>query len=930
MPFEISEEDYLEHYGTKRHSGRYPWGSGGDDEGGEQRSRSFLGAIADLKKSGMTDTEASRALGYESTTQFRAAKTMALNEAKRHDIATAEKLSAKGMGASAIAKQMFGSASKESTVRSLLAPGAKDKADILTATSEVLKKRIGEDNFVDISRGVSNHLGIAPTKLNTAVAMLELQGYERHEIYQPQVGRSQDTRTVVICPPGTKWADVMQNQHKIVDVKDFSEDGGRTFDEIKFPMGVDSKRIQVVYGDEGGSKSDGVMYIRPGAKDLDMGGARYVQARILVDGTHYLKGMAVQKDGLPDGVDIQFHTNKAKTGNKLDAMKLAEGLNKDKETGKITGTIDPDNPFGSSIRHQILDAKGKPKSAINIVNDEEHWDDWSRNLASQMLSKQKTEFVRDQLNITYANKKAQLEEIMSLTNPTVRKQLLQSYADDMDASAIHLKAAAMPRQKTHVILPINALKDDEVYAPGYRTGEKVVLIRYPHGGKFEIPELTVNNENREGKRIIGPTATAAIGINHKVAGRLSGADFDGDTVVVIPNNKRKITTEAPLKDLEGFDPQARYGKHLFPEGFPKMSNTQTQMGQISNLITDMTIQGATHSELARAVRHSMVVIDAEKHGLNYKQSAVDNGISALRDKYQPGRYHGASTLISRISGEKSVPEFIPRPAKDGGPIDKKTGKLVFVPTNKMTSTRVVNPETGEVTWIPNSRVKTVDVARGHRVMIDDAHQLIDGNGTTVEKLYADYSNRVRGLADNARKTMVNDTHHIPVSPSAKEVYKKEVESLNAKLDRVLRNAPRERQAQRVAANIVKMKKDANPSLRNKDNKDLLKKVESNALKTARARVFPVDTETRVQITPREWEAIQAGAISHTKLEAILAKADIDQVKQLATPRTTQAVSPSNLIRARALAGAGYTQAEIADQLGLSTATLGRALRGQPS
>ena len=44
-----------------------------------------------------------------------------------------------------------------------------------------------------------------------------------------------------------------------------------------------------------------------------------------------------------------------------------------------------------------------------------------------------------------------------------------------------------------------------------------------------------------------------------------------------------------------------------------MKNTQTEMGKISNLITDMTLKGATQDELARAVRHSMVVIDAEKH-----------------------------------------------------------------------------------------------------------------------------------------------------------------------------------------------------------------------------------------------------------------------------------------------------------------------------
>ena len=52
------------------------------------------------------------------------------------------------------------------------------------------------------------------------------------------------------------------------------------------------------------------------------------------------------------------------------------------------------------------------------------------------------------------------------------------------------------------------------------------------------------------------------------------------------------------------------------------------MGKISNLITDMTLLGASEDKLARAVRHSMVVIDDEKHHLDYKQSEKDNNIAA--------------------------------------------------------------------------------------------------------------------------------------------------------------------------------------------------------------------------------------------------------------------------------------------------------------
>ena len=196
---------------------------------------------------------------------------------------------------------------------------------------------------------------------------------------------------------------------------------------------------------------------------------------------------------------------------------------------------------------------------------------------------------------------------MALTNPAVKKQLLKEFADGADSSAKHLKAAGLPRTRNQVILPINSLKDNEIYAPNYRNGETVVLVRHPHGGIFEIPELTVNNRNREANRVI-KNAADAVGINSKVASRLSGADFDGDTVLVIPNNAKQVKTSAPLAGLKNFDPQSQYKIDRPNELTSK--GKQKQMGAISNLITDMTIKGANSNEIARAVRHSMVVIDS--------------------------------------------------------------------------------------------------------------------------------------------------------------------------------------------------------------------------------------------------------------------------------------------------------------------------------
>ena len=191
------------------------------------------------------------------------------------------------------------------------------------------------------------------------------------------------------------------------------------------------------------------------------------------------------------------------------------------------------------------------------MNDESDWNKWSKNLPSQFLSKQSDKLIRTQLELTQSNRRSELDDIKALNNPVVRKHMLMKYADSADAAAVHLKAAALARQKTHVLLAVPEMKSTEVYAPNFKNGERVVLVRFPHAGNFEIPELVVNNRHKEAKDLVGP-AQSAIGINAKVAERLSGADFDGDTVLVIPNNSGAVKTSKPLKDLENFSPHTQY------------------------------------------------------------------------------------------------------------------------------------------------------------------------------------------------------------------------------------------------------------------------------------------------------------------------------------------------------------------------------------
>ena len=870
----------LFHYGTKRHSGRYPWGSGEDPY---QHDSNFLSRVKELQDAGFSETEVAKALGMN-TAELRRRKS-AIKDAQRHeDILTIKKLYNEGKGPSEIGRIV---GKPESTIRSLLKEDSQYRAELTSNTINQLKSNVEKYKYVDVGLGVAEELGITESRLKTALQVLKDQGYEVHEIQVAQVGQpGQYTKVKVLAPPDTSYREVSQNRkdiHVIGEPDNLADSTKMNPYGLNPIKSISSKRIQIAYAEDGGSQKDGVIELRPGVKDLDLGNARYAQVRIGVDGTHYLKGMAIYSDDLPDGIDIRFNTNKNR------------GVPMISDDGNCVlkpMKADPDNPFGSAIKG----GKQGQRGYLNIVREEGDWETWSRTLSSQMLSKQYPELAKRQLDMARKNKEAELADIMSLTNPTVKEHMLRQFADGCDAAAVTLKAAALPRQYSHVILPLTKIKENEIYAPGYKNGEKVVLIRHPHGGTFEIPELTVNNNNVQGKATLG-NIRDAVGIHPKVAQQLSGADFDGDTVIVIPNSykgHKLIKTAPPLEGLADFDPQASY------PGYPGMkviskSYQQKQMGEVSNLITDMTIKGARPTEIARAVRHSMVIIDAEKHKLDYRQSAIDNDIASLKARYQikpDGSVGGASTIISRAKSEVRVKERDKRYI-----IDENTGEKIPIYTGKT----FINKK-GETRY---REVKSTQMAE-----TNDARTLMSKHPTDMERIYADYANQMKALANKARKETYS-VKPIEYSPSAYKAYSKEVKSLNYKVELAKRNQPLERKAQIVANSIIRAKKIDNPAMTDEE----LKKIKNQALSTARARVGK--EKHTIKVSEREWEAIQAGAISKSKLKEIMNYSDQDHLKKMAMPRTKIGVSSAKASRVKAMYRAGHTQQEIADALGIS-------------
>lgn len=984
-------DDFLTHIGMPRRSGRYPWGSGKDPY---QRSGDFLSRVENYKKAGKSEKEIADILGL-TTKEYRQEVSICKDQRRMLDVETAKRYRDKeGLSTSEIGRKM---GVNESTVRSWFNEEAERRMNATKETVDFLRDQVNEKGMVDVGTGVDRELNISKERLDTALYYLQTkEGFEVYTGGIPQpTNPGQQTTQRVLCTPGTKHKEIYEYD-KVKTIEDYTcADDGKTFTKFQYPASMDSKRLMVRYDEDGGTMKDGIIEIRRGVQDLSLGDARYSQVRILVDDKKYLKGMAVYGDDkdFPPGVDVIFNTNKTRD--------KAPGLDALKDIAK-----DPDNPFGSLIKEKggqsyYDDPKGKytdpvtgKKQSLSLINkraDEGDWTDWQDALPSQFLGKQSLSMAKKQLGLAKADKQAEFEEICSIPNPTMKKYFLDKFADNCDSAAVHLKAAALPGQKYHVIIPVNSLKDTEVYAPQYANGSKLALVRYPHGGTFEIPILTVNNKNASAKKLIGTESIDAIGITKKNADLLSGADFDGDTVMCIPthDSKGRVKIASTVNDLSnkswsgllGFDNKLEYperpGMKYMKDPKTGTDNTQREMGEISNLITDMTLAGAPPEHMVRAVRHSMVVIDAGKHKLDYKKSETDHNISELKKLYQrrvdaDGKEHygGASTLLSRSKGEYTVEkrQGTPKvnlkgtehydPSKPEGALIYKTTSDLYYPVRKYDKdkgivsikttdgktieydakdekavkkyapVKRVDSETGEITYTDSTgkityktdykKQKSTKMAEA-----DDAMSLVSDYRHPMEIVYADYANSMKSLANQARKTSAT-TGKIEYDKAAKETYRKEVDSLMSKLNNAQLNTVREREAQRRANAEVAAKKEADPSLSKKD----IKKLNQQAMTKYRDEVGAIARRDRnINITDREWEAIQAGAISETKLKSILNNTDIDALRERVTPRSTTTLSPAKVNKIKAMKASNFTLEQIAASAGVSPSTVSKYLKG---
>lgn len=952
----------LAHYGTPRHSGRYPWGSGDNPY---QRSANFIWKVDEMRKAKgpdgkhlYKDVDIARSMGM-TTTEYRKRIANARVEMRAYESQEAKRLKEKGMSTSAIARRM---GKNESSVRLLLDEAVNERMSSTAKNATILKERLKEGGFIDIGKGSEHDLGISSTTLGNAVHLLEQEGYTIYKVqaHQPNDPKKATTITT-LCPPGTEWKDVAQNMDQIKRINNvIADDSGRELKELRSYVSVDPARVGVRYAEDGGKDKDGVIELRRGVDDISLGKNNYAQVRILIGEDHYAKGMAVYADDkdLPPGVDILVNSNKHRGTPLMDSDPDAKQVLK-------TAKEEMENPFGANIKpdnklvkaqRTYIDENGEERqSAINIVKEEGDVGDWERKLPAQFLSKQTPALAKQQLKMKYDIAKADFDEIASYENPTVKAAMLEDFAGKCERDAVHLSAAALPRQANKFILPLTNAKPNECYAPGFEDGEELALVRFPHASITEIPIVTVNNRNRKAIDIYGD-AIDAIGIHPSTAERLSGADFDGDTVLAIPTKNVTIRNKPQYESLKDFDTKEAYPGY---EGMKPMTHQQhgREMGVVSNLITDMTIMGAPDAELAMALKHSMVVVDAEKHKLNWKQSEIDNHIPELKERYQGGG--GVATFLSRSKNPEMINERKEKAFSKMTPEEKErylNGEQIWTYTGKdgTKKTRTFHdPMLSNMTKEERALWKNGDkndqyqirkrmeeegrlrervqevMTQEKRGYLHHPYELLStGDYETakpIERVYADHAIRMKELAREARKLARAQVDN-PRDPKAAERYSREVESLDKKLRKAEENSPKERQALILCNTNMKLVLQANPEL--KDDKPRLKKERSRQMELAReavgAKKHSIGTKGN-ELTDREWEAIQAGAVTKTKLRAIIKNTDKSRLRELALPRTKTQLAPAKVARAKAMLKNGYSRADVCDMLDISESKLIDAL-----
>ena len=239
----VDKLNALIHYGTPRHSGRYPWGSG---ENPYQRQKDFTSHVKALKQRGMSEVEIAKAMDM-STGQLRAKLSNAKIEMRAAQKAELQRLIDKGYSVNAASKRMD---IPESTCRTLLSESSQQRFDKQNATAQMLKDQVEAKGYLDVGKGTEQWLGVSSTKLGNCLDLLKEQGYSVRNVQITQIGTGEKTTIKVLTKDDKTYKDIYDNMDKIRPVADvyLEDDKWRT---VEPPRSVSSDRIEINYTQNG-------------------------------------------------------------------------------------------------------------------------------------------------------------------------------------------------------------------------------------------------------------------------------------------------------------------------------------------------------------------------------------------------------------------------------------------------------------------------------------------------------------------------------------------------------------------------------------------------------------------------------------------------------------------------------------------------------
>ena len=176
---------------------------------------------------------------------------------------------------------------------------------------------------------------------------------------------------------------------------------------------------------------------------------------------------------------------------------------------------------------------------------------------------------------------------------------------------------------------------------------------------------------------------------------------------------------------------------------------------------------------------------------------------------------------------------------------------------------------------------------------------------------------MKSLANEARKAHLTAKYETPKkNPTAAKAYEQEVSHLKYQLNEAKKNAPIERRAQALAQSVVELERQNSGGQMSKG--EYSKRLDREL---KRSREILGAKRYQMDISPKEWEAIQSGAVPKTTQEEIFKYADAAILREYAMPKEKKGLDKSYISLAKSMAKRGYTLQEIADRFDVSPSTI---------